>query len=100
MNLWVSARLREMLSLVGETPHPHLPSDPLCAQRYLVPPISEPFGDSPSSTVLAELVPNCPSVSCIQNFVAVVVPVLVGSKQTNKMNEKANRTVIFVWGRE
>lgn len=54
--------------------------------------------------MLAEFVPNCPSVSSIQNFVAVVVPVLVGlfykNKQTKKANEKAKCTVIFVFRRE
>lgn len=56
---------------------PPRPPPPLCFQRYLVPPNSEPFEDSALSAVLAKAVTTCPSVSSIQNFVAVV-PVLVG----------------------
>lgn len=50
--------------------------------------MSEPFEDSALSTVLAEFVPNCPSVSIIQNFVAFVVPVLVGLFYKNKQTKK------------
>lgn len=85
------------------TPDTYTPSVPLCSQRYLVPPLSEPFEDSALSTVLTELVTNCPSVSSIQNFAGVVVPVLVGlfykNKQTKKQMKK--QTVLsFVFRRE